>query len=363
MTNQERPAALQAFAQFFRGYALGLSLIVAAIPVLSGYFDLMPFFRSTKSVVTGLASVASYLLVGFIFYNRHSLVPLYFPHRSIRGHRVAYQREQQRIRVFRAFPGLLGLSAIAAFVLYVAVMARAVKTAAYEYGMALDGKPLTEIMPTAAPGRLEARVPLGDSTFVVFLYGRRDGRPWWDVQMPDQKTVDVLRAEVPDVGQPLVAGTTTLFVLAFVFAVGAFVLMGLRDHLQMELNLSDRDILEAATTERAPFYPEDLPGVYGIVEYSLAVPDLQALRDGPFCINHKQKLEPGEADGLGVIRKWVHRMSPDDEKTTPCDLEIAIRMCDFDARFREGARMYLERLRGSSSELAKQEVLDRTSGI
>src|SRR6516165_8080690 len=232
------------FARFFRGYALGLSLIVAALPILGGYSNVLPFFAGTKALVTVLTSLASYLAVGYIFFQRLSLADLYFPVRKIEGIRVSYAEEERRIRNFSRVPLLLTIASLLLFGSYIFATSSAVKEVAYlDAERPTDKTPIAEIAPS--PRRQHAILMLDEAiAFTVF----HPNSSSWDIQFPNQQAVSTILAKTPNVEQPLFFVTTPLFLLAFVFASATFVLMGLRDYLQDDQRISDKELLNVAHT-------------------------------------------------------------------------------------------------------------------
>ena len=43
------------FARFFKAYSLGLSLVIAAVPVGTAYWDLLPLFKGTAALADDLS--------------------------------------------------------------------------------------------------------------------------------------------------------------------------------------------------------------------------------------------------------------------------------------------------------------------
>ena len=55
----QKPQPITQFARFFKGYSLGLSLIVAAVPLGIAQWSLVPMFESGKYSLTIITSAAS----------------------------------------------------------------------------------------------------------------------------------------------------------------------------------------------------------------------------------------------------------------------------------------------------------------
>ncbi len=230
MTAETNPKSssqpIRGFARFFRGYALGLSVIVASVPIVSGYFDLMPFFAGTKAIITGLASIGSYLLVAFLFFQRLSLAGFYFPLRRINDRRIVYVSEQRRIRNFGFLPGILTSCSLLFFALYIYADRVAVRDVAFDYGELKDGTPIRSLTERSLAERFpvieQARLSLDNgSPFKVAFYKNDQGRIDWNVEFPDQQIVKQIRLKTPDVEQPWLLTSAALFLLAFLCAVGA----------------------------------------------------------------------------------------------------------------------------------------------
>jgi hypothetical protein len=74
--NAER---IRSFAQFFKSYMSVSAIVAAALPIPVASFKLIPTFAYQTKYVTVYTSMFCFLLLGFIFYSRHSLARLLFP--------------------------------------------------------------------------------------------------------------------------------------------------------------------------------------------------------------------------------------------------------------------------------------------
>ena len=337
-----RKQPIKGFALFFRSYALGLSVVVASIPVVAGYFNLMPFFAGTKAIVTGLASIGSYLIVGFLFFQRLSLAGVYFPLRRINDRRVAYASEQKQIRNFGFLPLILTCFSLLFFAFYISTDREAVKRVAYNYGELEDGTPVSSLELTHSIQH--ARLPLtNNDPFEVKFYGKdSSGELDWDIQFPDQEIVKQIRAKTPDVQQPFLLVSTALFLLAFLCAVAALILMGLRDFLQGELGIPDKELLGIILTEKRRFHVDDMPGIYGYIEHSNVEPELRPIVSEPFCIWHDLTPVPTNLDASsGTVVAWKHKwpsQSGGQTQESICNFYQAnLTLSEFDRRFNAAA--------------------------
>ena len=117
------------FARFFRRYNVGLSLLVAAIPILIGVWKLVPLYANTKNFLTLVTSVGSYLLVGFIFSKRVAIGRLYFPGGG--SARTAYSRDVLKSRWFSALPMIFTVLSISFFYFYFTLINFSIETVVY----------------------------------------------------------------------------------------------------------------------------------------------------------------------------------------------------------------------------------------
>jgi hypothetical protein len=120
---------IRRFARFFKAYNVGLSLVVAAVPILISVWDAVPLYANTKNYLALVTSVASYLLVGFIFSQRAAIGRLYFP--AWTG--AAYSRDFRVGRLFGKVPLLLLAVSVLSFYFYFPLLNRSIERIAYEY--------------------------------------------------------------------------------------------------------------------------------------------------------------------------------------------------------------------------------------
>ena len=321
-----KPQPIAQFARFFKGYSLGLSLIVAAVPLGIAQWSLVPMFESGKYSLTIITSAASYLLVGFIFSQRQSIARMYFPglrrgQDKGKGTAVARVGDLRKSRLFSLLiPSVLACLSILLFFLYLYAVSAAIQEAAYRYSTELPQ--VTEqaalmrmrLEPGLASKVIPARLPFGGGTQVLIFNEEKvvSGKklPEYTVQFPDEAGVRALLTGVPSESIPYVRWQAGLFLWAFLCAVAAFVLMGMKDYLQGELGLTDRDLILNPTvgTIVKRFWVEEVPGAYGQMEYCPNDIDFKPIFDGYYCIWHRERLLPGEFDDKspGLVKSWQH---------------------------------------------------------
>ena len=49
---ERKDQPIRRFARFFKAYGLGLSLVIAAVPPIMAWWDLVPMFESTEGALT-----------------------------------------------------------------------------------------------------------------------------------------------------------------------------------------------------------------------------------------------------------------------------------------------------------------------
>lgn len=67
------PKRLKAFAVFFKNYMSVWAIIVAALPVPVAAFKLIPVYSQQSGILSTFTTLFCFLLLGFVFYSRHSI--------------------------------------------------------------------------------------------------------------------------------------------------------------------------------------------------------------------------------------------------------------------------------------------------
>jgi hypothetical protein len=81
--------------------------------------------------------------------------------------------------------------------------------------------------------------------------------------------------------------------------------MGLKEYLQDELGLKDKDLVSMGMNVIMRFSLE-VPGLYGEVEFSRVDPTLTPRVSGPFCTWHDRKPTPRRFNEEGKTLGWMH---------------------------------------------------------
>jgi hypothetical protein len=80
------PRRVQAFARFFKQYMSISSLVAASLPIPVTALKLIPTYAAHTKFLSVYTSLSCFLLLGFIFYSRHTLARWMFRPASRRTH-------------------------------------------------------------------------------------------------------------------------------------------------------------------------------------------------------------------------------------------------------------------------------------
>ena len=127
------------FGRYFRGYAIAISLVIAALPLATLWRTVIPVFNGARPLLTVIASGSSFLLVGVIFAQRHSIARQFFPGLRTGRVRVAHSKDLRLARLFGWYPSLLWLCALLCVALYFSFLHDAVERIAYLYAVVPGG--------------------------------------------------------------------------------------------------------------------------------------------------------------------------------------------------------------------------------
>ena len=72
------PARFAAFAQFFKAYMGTASVVTASLPIPVAAFHLIPAYEAQSKFLSTYTSMFCFLMLGYIFYIRHTLGRLMF---------------------------------------------------------------------------------------------------------------------------------------------------------------------------------------------------------------------------------------------------------------------------------------------
>jgi hypothetical protein len=323
------------FGLFFKSYGIGLSLVIAAIPILSSQINMIPLFAGMKGPLTFLTSLGAYLLVGFIFSLRRTLAGIWYPGIGSRTHRVVYSKELRWMNGLNMLPAVLIAVSIFLFFLYVTEAETSIQQAAFDYLTPASDKdeskvPLTirELVANKSPGQfLPALFQMPGDPAPVRVHVARASAEHLDrieVRFPEESSIKALLAKTASTSIPGRLWLSILYFGAFSAAVSGFVLLGLKDYLQYELGLSDQELIRRPfmRAERKDFMVGELPGVRGVVEYSPIDSGFAPIVEGPYCAKHDRLLEVLKKGDGGFVTEWGHRIKQGDKQVERrCDIK------------------------------------------
>ena len=360
---------IRKFARFFKAYNVGLSLLLAAIPVFIGLWDVVPFYANNKNQLTLVTSVGSYLLVGFIFSQRINIARLYFP----RGGKAqaVLSSDLRKSKWFGRLPLALAALSVICFSLYFGTINNSIEVIAYEnavykpasgdisknssvcesLSLAPEARVVVPAEFVAFGMRADVMIHCNARSANVIEMGRKPGGDY-TVALPDQAIVSSILKNAPSPSIPYSFLTSVFFLGAFLFATSAFILMGLREYIQEDLGLKDEDLIyyPVGSTVEKRFDIEGAPGLYGIVEFSPADLTLAPRVEGPYCTWHSLKPTPESFDDKGTVTRWNH-VSEKDGKTVVviCPLMTPLSESELQMRLENGAKQVTARLRTEKS--------------
>jgi hypothetical protein len=194
VTDEKR---LHNFTTFFKNYMSVSAVLAAAAPIPVALFGLIPAYESQKKLTATLSSLAAFLALAYIFFNRAPLGRVWFG--AYLSRRAASSRRERGIaRQVALLPLGLIAASFASLVLYLWLLHNSVN--------ALDARHYFDVVPEGTiTNKLLSVVPL---------------------------------SEIPS--SPLLLLSQLGF---FVFAEAAFIVMALREYTQDLLGISDRKLI------------------------------------------------------------------------------------------------------------------------
>jgi len=310
MTTDERsfqqplePTRLRSFARFFKSYMSVSSIVVASLPIPVASLGLVPAFSSQRKLLSVFSSLFCFLTLGFIFSLRHMIARAYFPH-------IKPFRASKWIRIFRktsmqVLPCVMIVSALFLTWAYLSVyrdahiIAKAEQAAMTQKGE-LATSYLYEIMNSKTPTKAvhlaqrflaraalmtsvgydslipicnqiaqeDAAAELGMVTSTAKSYLKASNstgsvRDLVDTYAGAPKRAELSSDPPEDLALHEIPFSLTLimlYILMFVFAEAAFILMAIKEYLQDLLHLREQDLIQGTTAgEKSISVHRDVP--------------------------------------------------------------------------------------------------------
>lgn len=326
----EAPIAQQApvwrFALFFKTYGIALGMIVAATPIISQAFNLLPSYASNRGILTFTTSLVSFLCVAFLFGVRRNIGEAVFPRRRALPNLLLLWRQFMSVSV----PGLLAVLSLLMLFLYLQLLQISLSETALRFSY-VGQDPATPLRDVLA----------GQDSAEGYLFGLRDDRykivGWaypertfgWPDTAQTQPQQRVYEAYLANESVELILSTTPaafiyhglpiafVYTLIFLFSVAAFTWLGIVDYIRDELGLADRQLLTNPyrRIRNLEFKVPDIVdrgasggktySVYFALEYDPEETEEGYLEyTGPYCGEHNRLLTyDGRAGGGG--HSWL----------------------------------------------------------
>jgi len=236
------PKRVRSFAIFFKNYMSISTLIVAALPVPVTSMGLIPTFAVQTKLLSVYTSLFCFLLLGYIFYSRHTLARRMFPQfvnrtgaQPATGDSHVLQRLFRRAQIsfLNALPLLFIASSLVLAFQYNDVLksevnrVRRYSEAVRQYG-----------------DRLVSKNPDDGSPIVSneIFAKRPEPQPYTEDQYPITLKGILANTDLNDItyGSRLMI----LYVGIFLTAEAAFILMAIKEYLQDLAGLTERDLLD-----------------------------------------------------------------------------------------------------------------------
>jgi hypothetical protein len=207
------PTPIAAFAKHFKGYMAGLAVIAASMPVVTALTHALEVFKDDRLKLSILTSLFCFLVLGYVFYERHALARWMFPEFTVTPKAISstpskgllsplMESHRRVLYLKRAAMTLLPLFLIVAAAAFGWTYLNRIDSAIVQLG-AITGPP-------------ETREGILDKSYVITPYS---------------------------------GATRISYVLMFVFAEAAFILMATREYIQDLLGVSDYEVMTGERKE------------------------------------------------------------------------------------------------------------------
>jgi hypothetical protein len=198
------PKRLITFAKFFKNYMSVSTIVVAALPIPVTAWELIPTFKAQTKLLSVYTPLFCFLVLGFIFYSRHELARMMFPDHFEKSH-----RRPGFNKAWRTLIGILPLLLIATSIF-----------AAFQYNDVLNSN--------VKALHKERLSKMNDTTPLEALNTLQAGNILQTAELNQLPT-----------GSRLML----LYLLIFITAEAAFVLMAIKEYLQDLAGLDEKSLM------------------------------------------------------------------------------------------------------------------------
>ena len=267
MSSDINKSSLENFSSFFRNYGIALGIIIAAMPIVSRAFELLPIYHSIKNSLTFYTTAGSLLLIAIIFSSRRQIGVAVFPQ-----NRSISKPLMRKKRVFQfGVPLVCILGAVVSMVWYINVMESSLGKA-----MLTEPRKLTKTLEERAKKAIsdgktgllatgtysldkrflknesysechketssEDKGTSSENKFLVQAFLDTEKNLITGIPKSNDLYICVLKT-LPYFKVPLRTQIELSYSLFFMFIVGAFVWMSIIEYMQEILELSDKDLI------------------------------------------------------------------------------------------------------------------------
>lgn len=241
----KEPERVKQFAAFFKNYMSIWSLVVAALPIPVTMLDFIPTYSAHTKTFSLYTSLLCFLLLGYIFYNRHQIGSILFTDPLLKDHASRIKK-----RIFSLLPGILIFLCIVSIFGYHITINHSINTTKH-----LPSKyAQSDLAPEVALIGLkyiQENKPLPVDSIMKLITKRSEERVnyWMNTLQHDRykyKTDSDFFLQTTDIVDIPNQWLLIAFYLAiFLFSEAAFILMALKEYLQDLLGLEDVSIINS----------------------------------------------------------------------------------------------------------------------
>lgn len=245
-----KPVRLRKFAIFFKGYMGVSSIVTAALPIPVTAFRLLPVLGVHRKVLSVYPPLFCFLILAFIFYNRHALAKYMFPF-HIHTSKQSTRKFRPNLALMTKFaPGVLIILTLMSIVGYQMTIDRI--TIKAEQEIITNKEAIVEFISRDATGAPKPITPEAIKSCIRDYLSELGSVE--EIENTPDYTLILMDYYLPDVFES--ATIIGLYVCIFIFAESAFIIMALKEYMQDVIGISDREMLGVEKRGHKPPPPE-----------------------------------------------------------------------------------------------------------
>jgi hypothetical protein len=264
------PERLRAFVQFFQNYMSLSSVVVAALPIPITASGVIPTYKGQTTSLSTYTPLMCFLLLGFIFYSRHKLARLMFLDYFTTERKALRKAFLLRKAFFRSLgfaiallPALLIIGSVFFIIQYHRLLQASLIISKAE--MTLE----QTIIEATVQRRNNPDLQISEQNvdnLIINLRGEDKSKnlqtarealsnikPLFNIipnlkDKVDQITSESVLSRQDSFDIPYAQELMFCYMLIFLCAEGAFILMAIKEHLQDLIGLSEMDLIRGPST-------------------------------------------------------------------------------------------------------------------